>query len=304
MRFSSSTIPALLWSALKKFFGDNCPTQAAALSFTTVFSLPALLALLLMVIARFADPSDAQAAIIQQVGSLIGPGAASQVRTIIASVGESSTDAPVTAVIGLIAVLFGATGAFAQLQAALNRVWNVKPDPQRGDVRNFLVKRVFSFGVVIVVAFLLLVSLAVSAFLSSVGTRIGGVVGLPDALLRIGNVLLSFIIVAALFAAMFRYLPDARISWRDVGVGASATALLFVGGKELIGLYLGNVDPGSAFGAAGSLVVVLLWIYYTSMIVLYGTEITRAWAEMFGRGVQPERGAVEFVEQEKRVKAG
>jgi len=304
MRFHPKDIPNLLWLAVKKFFGDSGSTMAAALSFSTVFSLPALLALVLMFVGKVADPVSVQQAIINQVGALIGPAAANQVHTIIASARESNVDPSVAAVLGLVAVLFGATGAFAQLQAALNRAWNVKPDPRRGDVRNFIAKRVFSFGVVLVVAFLLLVSLSLSAFLSAVGSRLGGFVGMPDALLKTANVLFSFVVVMGVFAAMFKYLPDAKISWRDVGVGAFSTALLFVGGKELIGLYLGNADPGSAFGAAGSLVVVLLWVYYTSMIVLFGADLTRVWAELYGRGVRPEKGAIEFVEQEKPIKAG
>lgn len=303
-RFRLRDVPRILWLALKQFFGDNGSTMAAALSFTTVFSMPALLGLVLMLVGKVADPVAVQRAIINQVGALIGPAAANQVQTIITSARASDIDPSVAAVLGGVALLFGATGAFAQLQAALNRAWNVKPDPRRGDIRNFLVKRIFSFGVVLVVAFLLLVSLTLSAFLSSVGSRLTAMIGLPDVLLKTANVIFSFAIIAMMFGAMFMYLPDAKISWRDVAVGAIGTAILFVGGKELIGLYLGKADPGSAFGAAGSLVVVLLWIYYSSIILLFGASFTRVWAELYGRGVRPERGAVEFIEQEKPVKAG
>ncbi|HMC54353.1 MAG TPA: YihY/virulence factor BrkB family protein [Gemmatimonadaceae bacterium] len=304
MSFSIRHTPGLLWRALKKFFGDNCTTMAAALSFSTVFSLPALLALMLMLLGSITDTAAVTDAIIRQVQSMVGPAAADQMRTIVGSIHDTKLPASVTAMLGGLALLFGATAAFAQLQGALNRAWNVKPDPRRGDVRNFLTKRIFSFGVVLVVAFLLLVSLALSAFVNAIGTRVAGMVGLPDGLLIIANAVLSFVIIAALFGAMFKYLPDARIGWRDVGVGAVSTALLFVLGKELIGLYLGSSDPGNAYGAAGSLVIVLLWIYYTSMIVLFGAELTRAWADEYGSGVKPERGAVEFVEQEKPVQAG
>jgi membrane protein len=206
--------------------------------------------------------------------------------------------------LSLLTVIFGSTTAFAQLQTALNKTFNVKPDPRRGEIRNFLKKRIFSFGVVIVVAFLLLVSLAISALLGAVMERTAKLEGAFGAAVHAANIIASFAVVVALFAVMFRMLPDARTAWRDIWVGAFATAVLFVGGKELIGIYLGSTNPGSAFGAAGSLVLVLGWIYYSSWIVLYGAELTRLWADHFGRGVSPEAGAIEYVEQERTVAAG
>jgi len=202
------------------------------------------------------------------------------------------------------AVLFGATTAFAQLQDALNRAWGVKPDPKRGQIRNFLAKRVFSFGVVLAVAFLLLVSLVLTTALAAFGDLLTTRLGAPGALLSAVNGLVSFVIVAALFAAMFKLLPDARIAWTDVWFGALGTALLFVLGKGAIGYYLGRTDPGSAYGAAGSLAIVLIWVYYSSMIVLFGAELTRVWAERYGSGVRPGKGAVEFVEVEHEVQRG
>jgi membrane protein len=299
-----ASLPGLFWRALRKFMGDNGPTMAAAISFTTVFSLPALLAVILMLVGRFTDPDVVRNAIVAQVRKLIGPAGAEQVQTVIAQARGSDVDPSVTAILGSVALLFGATAAFAQLQAALNRTWNVKPDPRRGEIRNFLVKRVFSFGVVLVVAFLLLVSLTVSAAVGALDERMSTLEGPVGVVLRAASVVLSFAIVTLLFAAMFKLLPDAKIAWRDVVVGAACTAVLFEGGKSLIGLYLGSNDPGTAFGAAGSLALVLLWIYYSAMIVLYGAELTRGWADTFGRGVKPQRGAIEFVEQEKAIKAG
>ena len=304
MRGRIAALPGVFWRALRKFMGDDGPTMAAAISFSTVFSLPALLAVIFMLVGRFTDPEVVRNAIVAQVRNLIGPAGAEQVHTVIAQARRSEVDPSVTAVLGALALFFGATAAFAQLQAALNRTWNVKPDPRRGEIRNFLAKRVFSFGVVLVVAFLLLVSLALSAAFTAVDERMAGIGGATGMLLRATSVLLSFAIVTALFAAMFKLLPDAQIAWRDVGVGAVGTAVLFEGGKSLIGAYLGSNDPGTAFGAAGSLALVLLWIYYSAMIVLYGAELTRGWADAFGRGVKPQRGAIEFVELEKTVKAG
>lgn len=294
----------LLWSTLDKFFGDGCPTMAAALSFYTFFSLPALLSLLLLLVGTVTDPAAVERAIAEQVGGLIGRAGADQVRTILVYARQSSTDRSAAAWLSVAALAFGATTAFAQLQDALNHVWGVKPDPKRGQIITFLAKRVFSFGVVLAVAFLLLVSLALSAALAAFGGLLTARLGAPPALLQAANSAISFVVIAALFAVMFRLLPDARIAWSDVSVGAIGTALLFVLGKNVIGFYLGRSDPGSAYGAAGSLAVVLIWVYYSSMIVLFGAEFARVWAERYGRGVRPERGAVEVVQEERPVRRG
>jgi membrane protein len=293
----------LLWRALDRFFGDGCPSMAAALSFYTFFSLPALLSLLLLLVGTITDRVAVERAITDQVGGVIGRAGADQVAVILES-SRQTPDPSLTAILSGVTLLFGATTAFAQLQDALNRVWSVKPDPTRGQIRTFLVKRVFSFGVVLAVAFLLLVSLALTAALAAFGSLVTARLGVPASLLQTTNSVVSFVVVAGLFAVMFRLLPDARIAWADVWPGALGTALLFVLGKGVIGAYLGRSDPGNAYGAAGSLAVILIWVYYLSMILLYGGELTRAWAEQYGRGVKPERGAVQVVEEERAVQRG
>lgn len=297
-------LPRLIWRTTERFFSDDCPGMAAALAFTTVFSLPALLALLLALVGLVSDPEKVQSAITTQVSSLIGAAAAEQVRIIIVSARKVGGTLTIAAVFGGLMLLFGATAAFAQLQGALNRVWNVKPDPRRGRIGDFLMKRVFSFGVVLVVAFLLVVSLAMSALLGAASQRLTRGLGIPAAVLQAGDFLISFTVVTLLFAAMFKLLPDAEIEWREVWAGGVGTAIFFVLGKFLIGLYLGRGDPGSAFGAAGSLAVVLIWIYYSAMILLFGAEFTRIWSEKDGKQVEPRKGAVEVVEEEKVVKVG
>lgn len=293
-----------LWGTLFKFFGDGCPTMAASLSFYTFFSLPALLSLLLLFVGGFADPQEVERAITEQAGGLIGRAGGDQVRVILTHARQTYVDRSAAALVSVAAVLFGATTAFAQLQDALNKVWSVKPDPRRNEIQNFLAKRVFSFGVVMAVAFLLLVSLALSAVLAAFGALVTGGLGAPAVLLQWANELFSFVVIASLFAVMFKLLPDARIAWSDVWAGALATALLFVLGKNVIGFYLGRTDPGNAYGAAGSLAVVLIWVYYSSMILLFGAEFTRGWAERYGSGVKPEKGAVEVVEEEHAVQRG
>ena len=293
-----------LWRCLEKYFGDGCSTMAAALSFYTFFSLPALLSLFLIIVGAAMDPREVQRAILTQVTDLIGQAGAEQIRTIIEHARRVDVNRPAAAALSVLAVAFGATASFGQLQGALNQIWKVKPDPKRGQFRNFLAKRIFSFGVVIAVAFLLLVSLALSALLVALGERLTRSLGLPEVLLQFTDWAISFAMLSAIFAGMYRLLPDARIAWPDVWVGAVASALLFVVGKAVIGYYLGDTDPGSAYGAAGSLAVILIWVYYTSMVVLFGAVVTRVWAERYGRGVHPERGAVEFVEVEREVERG
>ena len=294
----------LLWATIYRFFGDDCSTMAAALSFYTFFSLPALLSLLLTLAGRFMNPLEVQRAIIVQVGGLIGEAGSGQVSTIIAHAHRGDDTASIATVLSILALAFGATASFAQLQNALNRIWRVKPDPRRNQLRVFLAKRVFSFGLVVTVIFLLLVSLAVSTALSAMASRFSGGLGVAATLLEVGTSIVGFLLIAALFAVMFRYLPDARIAWRDVRAGALGSALLFVLGKSLIGMYLGSTDPGQAYGAAGSLAIILLWVYYTSMVVLLGAEFTEQWAERYGRGIVPERGAIAYVEEERKVKTG
>src|SRR5918992_3989680 len=293
-----------LWRCLDKYFGDGCSTMAAALSFYTFFSLPALLSLLLLIVGAAMDPRDVQRAILTQAGDLIGRAGAEQIRTIIEHARQVDVNKPAAAALSILAVALGATASFGQLQAALNTIWGVKPDPKRGQIRNFLAKRIFSFGIVLGVAFLLLVSLAFSAVLSALGERLTRNLGIPETILQFTDWAISFAALSAVFAAMYRLLPDARIAWPDVWVGAVASALLFLVGKSVIGYYLGDSDPGSAYGAAGSLAVVLIWVYYTSMVVLFGAVVTRVWAERYGRGVRPEKGAVEVVEVEREVQHG
>jgi membrane protein len=293
-----------LWRCLDKYFGDGCSTMAAALSFYTFFSLPAVLSLLLLIVGAVMDPREVQRAILVQAGGLIGRAGAEQIRTIIEHARQVDVNKPAAAALSLFAVALGATASFGQLQAALNKIWGVKPDPKRSQIRNFLAKRIFSFGVVLGVAFLLLVSLAFSAALSAVGQRLTRNLGMPEVILQFTDWAISFAALSAVFAAMYRLLPDARIAWTDVWVGGVASALLFVVGKSVIGYYLGDTDPGSAYGAAGSLAVVLIWVYYTSMVVLFGAVVTRVWAERYGSGVKPQRGAVEVVEVERQVQRG
>ncbi len=281
----------LLKDAGKDFMDDECPVRAAALSYYIVFSLPPLLILILLIASAVFDPAEVQRALTEQMGSFMGPQGAQEIGTIMTEA-EKPGGRGLKAVLGIAAIVFGATGSFLQLQGALNRAWEVEPDPKQGGIKNMIFKRILSLGMILGVAFLLLVSLALSAALSAVGGMIGRLIpGGSEVVAHVFNFVLSFAVISLLFAAIYKVLPDAKIAWKDVWVGAVVTALLFTVGKFLLGLYLGRSNPGEAFGAAGSLALLLVWIYYSSMIVLFGAEFTQAWAIRQGAGIVPKEGA-------------
>lgn len=298
---SRSGTVALLKRTASEFVNDECPRMAAALSYYTVFSLPALLVLILLVAGAVWDPEDVRGQLAAQIDAVMGPATAEQVRAILDQSEQPGAGRPLAAILGIGALLFGATGAFIELQAALNRAWNVGPDPEQGGIRNFITKRLLSIGMVLSIAFLLLVSLVLSAVLAAFGdvftTMLPGEVS--EALLVALNFGVSLLVITLLFAAMFKVLPDAQIAWRDVWVGALVTTVLFLVGKFLIGLYLGQTNPGEAYGAAGSLAILLVWIYYSAMILLIGAEFTQVWANDRGRGVEPQEGAVRVERSEE-----
>ena len=292
----------LLKQTIQGFSNDDCPTMAAALSYYTVFSLPPLLVLLLTILGAVLEPQDIQGTIEGQMRSAMGPAGANQVHTILANAQRPGGDSG-PAILSVVGLLLGATGVFGQLQAALNKAWGVAPDPTKGGIKNMLLKRAFGIGMVLGLAFILLVSLVVSAVLSAFGDQLSRFLpsGLSAPVLEAINFVGSLAVISLLFAAIFKVLPDAQIAWRDVRVGAVVTGLLFVAGKFALGLYLGHSNPGQAFGAAGALALMLVWIYYSSMIVLLGAEFTQVWAEQRGSGIVPERGAVRVIRETRRL---
>lgn len=306
MASEATGILQILKQSFKDFSDDECTSMAAALSYYTVFSLPPLLLLIIMIAGAVMDPQDVREALHGQLGALMGQSGGDEIRTIMEKAQETKTPdtgRPVAASLGVATLVLGATGVFGQLQAALNKAWEVKPDPEQGGVKSFLVKRIFSFGMVIAIAFLLLVSLALTAAISAVGGMLGRLMpGVGEVLLHVLNFVVSFGVITLLFAAMFKIVPDAEVAWKDVWVGAVVTGVLFMIGKYAIGFYLGRSNPGEVYGAAGSLAILLVWIYYASMIVFFGAEFTQTWAEQRGGGVTPEKGAVRVVQEERHVR--
>ncbi len=301
MAKNNRSLLAVSKETVNDFMSDDCSTMAAALSYYTVFSLPPLLVVLLMLLGAILDPQDVQGTLENQLSGLMGPAGAEQVRTILAHADRPGSGNVAATVLGVIGLLLGASGVFGQLQAALDKAWEVAPDPSQG-VKSFILKRVFSLGMVLAMAFVLLASLVLSAVISGFGDSLARFLPtwLSEPFLFGLDMAFSIGVITLLFAAIFKVLPDARVDWHDVWVGALFTAVLFTVGKILLGFYLGNSNPGQAFGAAGALALTLVWIYYTSMIMLFGAEFTQAWAKRRGHGVVPQRGAVRVIREIRR----
>lgn len=288
----------ILKQTISEFSSDHCTQKAASLSYYTIFSLAPLLVIGIAISGLVFDADDVTARIEAEITGLVGTDGANQVTTMIQAADVSDKGTMAT-IISSALLLVGATGLVGQLQSAMNRTWEVAPDPKEGGIKNFLAKRVFSFGMLMGGAFLMLVSLLLSTAIAAFGEWIGSVLpgDVSTTLLRSINTLATLVVVFTLFAAMFKFLPDAKIAWSDVLVGAFCTAVMFVVGKFAMGAYLGSKNMDSTFGAAGSLALLLSWIYYTSIIFLLGAEFTQVWAKNWGSGVKPEEGAVRVVEK-------
>ncbi|MEP7354396.1 MAG: YihY/virulence factor BrkB family protein [Acidobacteriota bacterium] len=290
-------------STVVAFVKDDCPSQAAALAYYTVFSLPPLLLIVIGSVGSAFGNDAVQNRVLYQFRGLVGPRAADQIGAIISGVQHSPGHHGLAAALGVLAIAFAATSAFAQLQYSLNHVWNVKPDPRQSEIHSFFIKRLISFGMILAVAFLMVASLLVSAALAAASDVIAALMpsGITPTLPAYVNTFLSLVLFAVIFAAIHGFLPDAEISWRDAVAGGIVTSFLFTGGKLLIGLYLGNSDITDVYGAVGSLAVILFWTYYSSMIVLLGAEFTKVWSKRHGRPAEPELGAMKVRTLEVRA---
>jgi membrane protein len=280
----------LLKDTAKKWLEDDLLQYGAALAYYTVFALAPILFIAISIAGLIFGRDAVQGRLVGEIQGLIGPQGAEAVQAMLANIWRTGHGTLAT-IVGVVTLLLGASGVFGQLQSTLNRIWEVTPKPNLG-IWGFLRARFLSFGMVLGVGFLLLVSLIVSAILSGVSAYAIGLVPGLKVLFEVLNFVVSFAIVTLLFAMIFRYLPDAHVSWEDVWAGSIATSLLFSIGRFLIGLYLGRSSVTSAYGAAGSLVVILLWTYYSSQILFFGAEFTRAYACRFGQEIQPSSHAI------------
>jgi membrane protein len=281
---------------LYEFTTDECPSMAAALSYYTVFALAPLLLIVIVVAGLLVSPEQASHAVDQEFRGLVGPQAAEQIRGMIENVRVDPGATVVARVMGALLAAFGATGVMVQIQTAMNRTWGVAPDPKQGGVRNFIRKRLLSFAMILAIAFVLLVSLALTALLTMAAGAFTALLPVSTVVvLQATNLLVSLLVVTALFAAIYRFMPEARVPWHDAWIGGTVTGVLFTAGKAAIGVVLGNSNVGSAFGAASSLAVVLVWVYYSSIVLLLGAEFTQVWSRRRAGAPKPLPGATTAV---------
>ncbi len=293
-KFRASAIVPLLKQTFNEWLEDKAPQLGAALAYYTVFSLAPMILLLLAIVGVVfrTDPSGAWTRMTQQMGYFLDKSALEVVQQIAQKASEPGKGTMAT-IIGIALALFGATGVFGQLQSSLNTVWGVKAKPGLG-IKGFVRARFLSFMIMGGVFFLLLVSLVIEGLLKAFSHYVRARVGGGMVLATTTYAIFDIVVVVLLFAMLFKYLPDVKVKWRDVWIGSIITALLFAIGKWALGLYLGSGAAASAYGAASSLITLLLWIYYSSQILLFGAEFTQVFASRFGGVIEPDDYAVKI----------
>jgi len=272
-------IGALFKETWKEFSDDKAQRLGAALAYYTIFSFAPLLLIAIRIASVFFE--DAQKKITTELHTVMGPSVANSITEILSSADKHKEGGLFATIVGVVTLILGAAGVFGQLKDALNTIWNVEAKPA-GGIFGFIKQRFLSMAMVMGVGFLLLVSLLFDTALAAMGGWIGARIPGGEGVLHVVGMVISFALVTVLFAMIFRYLPDLRIEWRDVWLGAAFTSLLFVLGKFALGLYLGKGAVGSAYGAAGSLVIILVWVYWSAQILFFGAEFTQVYARTHG----------------------
>jgi membrane protein len=294
--------PRELWQLVRDsvsaWIDDFAPSMGAAISYYTVFSIAPLLLIVIAVAGLVLGREAASGQIFAQLQGLLGDDGAAAIQGMVESASLSGKSFLATA-IGVVTLVIGATTVFTELQSALDRIWKSPAAEKKEGIWNLLRSRVLSFGMILAIGFLLLISLVVSAALSALGSWWAPMFGGWEILLQVVNFVVSLVVVTLLFAMIYKFLPRAKIGWHDVWIGAAATALLFTLGKFLIGLYIGKSSVASGFGAAGSLVVVLVWVYYSAQIFLLGSEFT--WVYAFRHGSRRGEKSAESTSAQRNV---
>jgi len=288
---------SILKRAFHGFIEDNAFKLSASLSYYTVFSLGPLLIIIISLAGIFYRKEAVQGTVYAQLQGLVGSDAAAQIQEIIKNIGH--TDQNMMGVIaGVVILVIGATGVFIEMQDSINYIWSVKAKPKKGWLK-FLINRLLSFSLIISMGFLLLVSLIVSALLDMLSGRLSKY--FADVTLYVFyalNLVVILLVISCLFAVIFKILPDAYIRWKDAFIGAGFTAILFLLGKIGIGYYIGRSNLGLTYGAAASIIIILTWIYYSSLILYFGAEFTKMYALKRGGGIKPDRTAVFIIKKE------
>lgn len=284
----------LLKATFSEWWNDNTFRLAASLAFYTIFSLAPVLVIAVALAGLVFDESGSESIrqdLANEIGTLVGPDGSAAVAQVLERA-SLETGSPVAAAIGIVTVLVGSTFVFVELQSALNMIWDVQADPTGSMIRGFLRDRLRSFGIALGVGFVLVVSLVVSTALSAAQNQLDEYLPGATWLWRALNLLAWLLLVSLLFAAIYKYLPDVWITWKDVAIGAIVTAALFSIGKFAIGAYLGRMAFGTAYGGAGSFVVLLIWVYYSALICFFGAEFTQVYARRYGSKIRPQQHAV------------
>ncbi len=290
----------LLKDTFIKFIDDRGIKLSAALAYYTIFSLPPLLILIIAVTGFFYGQDAIEGRIYFQIQVMVGKEAALQVQEAIKNTTIDNNSNWAT-IVSIIALLFGATGVFSEIQDSINVIWGLKAKPKKGFIK-LVINRLISFSMIITIGFLLLVSLILNALIDLFNERLQLL--FPDLAVitfYVFNQLFMLSIITSLFITVFKVLPDAKINWRDVFVGSIFTSILFMAGKWIIGLYLGGSDVATAYGAAGSVIVILLWVYYSSIILFLGAEFTQIYALRHGKTIQPSDYAVFVVQKTEEI---
>ena len=296
-----------VWQILKEagsgFSDDKVMKLSGSLAYFTIFSIGPLILIIIFLANLFWGREAVEGSIYGQIKGFVGPDAALQIQDIIknAAISGKST---FTAIIGVITLVIGATGVFVEIQDSINTIWGLKPKPKKGLIKMILT-RLLSFSVVVSLGFLLLVSLIINAVIEAMINKLMSV--FPEGAVVLGyiiNLVVTFGVTTLLFAIIFMVLPDAKIKWKDVLIGAMVTTVLFMIGKFAISFYIGTSNVGSTYGAAGSLVVILLWVYYSSVILYFGAEFTKAYAASYGSHIEPNEYAVWIKQVEVEEEGG
>jgi membrane protein len=288
------TIPPLLamfGSALRASWEDDVPRLGASLAYYTLFAIAPVLLVATAIAGLAFGPQAVRGEIVGQIDYLVGREGARAVQSLLEGASQRRAGLIAT-IVGSVTLVLAATAAFLELQTALNTIWRVKPNPTNATFKAFVMDRVRSFGLVVAIGFLLLVSLAVSAAIAALGDWLERISPGMPLVWNAMNVLVSLVVITILFTLLYAFLPDVKLRGRDVVVGAFVTAILFTIGKQLIGFYLGQSTTASTYGAAGSVIVLLLWVYYSSQVVLVGAEFTRIYTQRQGRRPRPEPFAI------------
>jgi membrane protein len=294
---------SILKASFNAFINDKALKMSASLAYYTVFSMAPLLMILISAASLFYGKEAIQNKVFSELNGFLGNDAALKIQEVLKEIALKS-DSTMAIIIGVITLFLGATGVFIEIQDSINQIWRVKAKPKKG-WKKLIINRILSFSMIISLGFLLIVSLIINGVILALSAKLTQY--FPDMtiyVIEVVNAAVTFIVIASLFGIIFKFLPDVEISWKDVRVGAIFTAVLFTIGRYLIGLYIEKIGPGTAYGAAGSLIIILVWVYYTSAILYFGAEFTQVYAECYGGKISPASYAVHIIttEEEREVR--